>query len=88
MREILKRMENMEKKMQLFNSSGSSSMVPNPIIVAQLTNIENNRRPKQSEEDYYDVFILPLLEEIHNFSLPPEHKGPKFKMFSGEHEPK
>jgi len=38
--------------------------------------------------DYDGIFISPLMADIYNFPLPPNHKTPNFEMFSGEKDPR
>lgn len=81
-------MDSMHNDINTLKILGSSSMVPYPVTATCLTNLENIKQLKQANEDYYGVFISPLFEDIHNFPLPLDHKVPKFKMFSGEQDPK
>lgn len=43
--------------------------------------------PQSQASDEYDVILnSPLIEDIHNFPLPPYHKASKFKMFNGKQD--
>jgi len=60
------------------NNLGSSSTNPRG---------SSNTSPS-NPNDYDGIFISPLIYEIPNFPLPPNHKIPKFEMFNGEQDPK
>lgn len=51
-----------------------------------LANLETYKRSQQKEEDYDDVFTTSLLDDIHNYPLPPNDKALNFEMFSGEQD--
>ena len=82
--ELHKQVDNLQKEIHMFRSLGCSLVRPEPIMNARITNLENSNKSHQNEEEYDGVLTSPLSKEIHNFTLPLEHKAPKFKIFSGE----
>lgn len=65
-------------------STSVSQIPPQDDLVDKVSNIESQLKVQQNQEDYDDVFISPLLEEIPTFPLPPDLKTPKFEMLSGK----
>jgi len=82
MQEMNKNMLNMQKVINTLASTGSSTFDPT-IQVAP----SSSSKPYNLDE-YDGLFTSPFMDEIQKFPLPPEHKAPKFEMFSGEQDPK
>lgn len=76
-----KNMIEMQKAINMLIGIGSSTSTP----TIQAT--PSSTSQPQNLDEYDGIFTSPLKDEIHNFPLPPEHKGPMFEMFSGEQDP-
>lgn len=59
-----------------------------PKVMARIIKLKNNNISHNNYEYYDGVFTIPLLIYIHNYPLPLDLKAPKFKIFSGEQDPK